>query len=183
MICKNEETFQQYKRYRRYQMADIKTLKVVLIKSKCQRVGGESVSKRLIKSLGVRVYNTVAVYDQQNIPEKILIHVEIWEPLIPKKWSYYQKKIFYKDALLAVVIGSAKVFGNRGIVENLNNNTDDAMFHLGKNNVIVLGDSSMGGGVKRDYDGIDGHVGENGQNVLEQITDIAIKKYFDDVYV
>ncbi len=164
-------------------MADIKKLKVVLIKSKCQRIGGESVSKRLIKSLGVRVHNSGVIVDQQNTPEKILIHVEIWEPLIPKKWSYNQKKIFYKDALLAVVVGSAKSFGNRGIVQNLNNNTNDALFHLGNNNVIVLGDSSMGGGRKGDYEGIDGHLGENGREVLEQIIDIAIEKYFQDVHV
>nr|QBK85533.1 MAG: hypothetical protein LCMAC101_01200 [Marseillevirus LCMAC101] len=158
-------------------MADVKKLKVVLIKSGCQRIGGGS-DKRLIKSLSVRVHTTTRIFRETNQDISISICIEIWEPLIPKKWTYQQKKIFYKDAYLAVIVGASKDFGNYGIVRDLRNNTDEASFQLGKDNVVILGDPSMGGGRKGAWsEGMIGHTGENGREVLEQIQDIALEKY------
>ncbi len=149
-------------------MTDIKKLKVVLIKSVCQKIGGKCDDRRLIKSLSVRVHSSTLTILELGIDEPLLI--EIWEPLKLKKKSFNQEKIFYKDAVLAVV-GAGKNFGNHGICRNLTNKTDEAAFQLGESNVIVLSDVSMGDiRARTGYcSGMTSHTGENGKELLEQI--------------
>ena len=159
-------------------MTDVKKLKVVLIKSGCQKIGGKSDSKRLIKSLSVRVHSSTLTFPELGINEPLLI--EIWEPLGSRKWSYNQEKIFYKDAVLAVAVGAGKDFGNQGICRNLRDKTDEAAFQLGRDNVAILSDVSMGDIKTRGNYRFNatGQAGEDGREILEHIQDLALGKYF-----
>ena len=155
-------------------MTDVKKLKVVLIKAGCQKIGGKCDSRRLLKSLNVRVYEF-----NYPLPE-LSLHIEIWEPLFPKKFTYHQQKIFYKDANLAIVIGEIRVF-NGNCAPILKEKIDEAGFYLGYENVASLVDASTGAKNILDVPvDLIGCTVEGSVEILVQIQQMILEKFLTD---
>ena len=97
-------------------MADVKNLKVVLVKTPGERIGGKSDDRRLIKSLNVRVHKF-----EHSLPGG-KVCIEIWEPLTLKNYTDRQQEIFYKNAYLAICIaGKSSLSGSpKSYIDKIN---------------------------------------------------------------
>lgn len=151
-------------------MADVKNLKVVLVKTPGERISGDCDNRRLIKSLNVRVHKF-----EHSLPGG-KVCIEIWEPLTFKNYTDRQQEIFYKNACLAICIaGKSCLNGNP---KSFVNKTKDAYFYLGEENVIGMSDASMG---MKHREGIDMHLtGNQGLDTLTDIQRLVLEKFTNE---
>ena len=151
-------------------MADIKKLKVVLVKTPGEKIGGKSDNRRLIKSLNVRVHT----FEYSTSSGKV--YVEIWEPLSSKNYTDRQQEIFYKNAQIAICIAGKTSLN--GCPTSFINKVKEAQFYLGDKNVLAMSDASVG--IKH-REGVDMHLtGNQGLDTLTDIQHLAISTLINE---
>lgn len=152
-------------------MADVKNLKVVLVKTPGERISGDCDNRRLIKSLNVRVHKF-----EHSLPNG-KVCVEIWEPLTLKTYTDRQQEIFYKNADLAMCVAGISSL-NFCSAKSFSGKIKEAYFYLGEENVLSMSNASMGIRNLKKKDAC--LIGQHGQNVLTYIQCVVVDRFINE---